>query len=117
MDFYFCETCGKRLTSVDLEQGSARNKKLKGVYCQQCSVGVTTVEFEAIKHGAPEPPASEAPPKSQQASGRIPDRVSKKAANPATPGILWPVVGGSGIVIVGLLAVAGSRSSSESAKS
>jgi DNA-directed RNA polymerase subunit RPC12/RpoP len=44
MNFYFCETCGKRLTDADLEQGAARNKKLKGVYCQSCAVGVMTME-------------------------------------------------------------------------
>jgi len=48
MKFWFCETCGKRLTEKDLEEGAARNKKLKGVFCQQCSVGVMTMEMEAI---------------------------------------------------------------------
>jgi formylglycine-generating enzyme required for sulfatase activity len=48
MNFWFCETCGKRLTEKDLEEGAARNKKLKGVYCQQCSVGVMTMEMDAI---------------------------------------------------------------------
>jgi hypothetical protein len=26
MQFWFCETCGKRLTDKDLEEGAARNK-------------------------------------------------------------------------------------------
>jgi len=41
--FYFCETCGKRVTDEE-----TRNKKLKGVYCKNCAVGVMTVEFDAI---------------------------------------------------------------------
>lgn len=49
MKFYFCETCGKRITEHDFEEGLARNKKLKGVYCQDCAVGVMTIEFDAIK--------------------------------------------------------------------
>src|SRR5256885_7984272 len=48
MNFWFCETCGKRLTEKDIEEGAARNKKLKGVFCQQCSVGVMTMEMDAI---------------------------------------------------------------------
>lgn len=48
MKFYFCETCGKRITDQQVEEGSARDKKLKGVYCQECAVGVMTIEFNAI---------------------------------------------------------------------
>ena len=46
--FYFCEICGKRITDVDIEQGRAHDKKLKGVYCQKCSLGVETVERLAV---------------------------------------------------------------------
>ena len=31
--FYFCETCGKRITDQQILEGLGRNKKLKGVYC------------------------------------------------------------------------------------
>src|SRR5882724_5605466 len=48
MQFWFCETCGKRLTDKDLEEGAARNKKLKGIFCAQCSVGVLTMEMDAV---------------------------------------------------------------------
>jgi hypothetical protein len=48
MNFYFCETCGKRITDVDLERGAGRDKKLKGVYCSGCAVGVMTMEMDAI---------------------------------------------------------------------
>src|ERR1051325_2099040 len=44
MNFYFCETCGKRLTEADLEEGRGKNKKLKGVYCSGCAAGVMTME-------------------------------------------------------------------------
>jgi hypothetical protein len=44
MNFWFCETCGKRLTDKDIDTGSARNKKLKGVFCKECAVGVLTME-------------------------------------------------------------------------
>jgi hypothetical protein len=57
--FYFCEKCGKRLTDAQIEQGLGRDKKLKGVYCKDCAVGVMTIEFLAIK--APEPAPITAP--------------------------------------------------------
>ncbi len=44
MKFYFCESCGKRLTEHDIDGGAAKNKKLKGVYCKKCAVGVMTME-------------------------------------------------------------------------
>lgn len=44
MKFYFCETCGKRLTENDLAEGAGKNKKLKGVFCKECAVGVTTMD-------------------------------------------------------------------------
>ncbi len=46
--FYFCETCGKRITDKQILDGLGRDKKLKGVYCKHCAVGVTTMEFDAI---------------------------------------------------------------------
>lgn len=44
MKFYFCEGCGRRLDENDISSGKARNKKLKGVYCDACAVGVTTMD-------------------------------------------------------------------------
>jgi hypothetical protein len=41
--FYFCETCGKRVTDQEV-----RDKKLKGVYCRSCAAGVMTIEFDAL---------------------------------------------------------------------
>ena len=43
MKFYFCETCGERVTEEDLARGEGRNKALRGVYCNECAAGVTTL--------------------------------------------------------------------------
>ncbi len=48
MKFYFCETCGKRITDRQILEGLGRDKKLKGIYCRSCAVGVTTLEFDAL---------------------------------------------------------------------
>ena len=44
MKFFFCEKCGERLTEHDIDGGDAKNKKLRGVFCKDCSVGVMTME-------------------------------------------------------------------------
>ena len=44
MKFYFCEACGKRVTEEDIREGQGADKKLKGVFCKACSVGVMTME-------------------------------------------------------------------------
>ncbi len=46
--FYFCETCGKRITDRQILEGQGRDKKLKGIFCSDCAVGVNTMEFDAI---------------------------------------------------------------------
>lgn len=48
MRLFFCKKCGKRLDDRDLESGTARDKKLKGVFCTECSVGVHTMEMQTI---------------------------------------------------------------------
>ncbi|GMV80773.1 MAG: hypothetical protein AMXMBFR7_19570 [Planctomycetota bacterium] len=48
MKFYFCETCGKRVTEVDLASGQARDKKMRGMYCEACAGSVMTLETEAL---------------------------------------------------------------------
>jgi hypothetical protein len=48
MKFYFCETCGKRVTDLDLAIGEGRDKKLKGIYCKGCAESVMTMEMNAI---------------------------------------------------------------------
>ncbi|MBI3829838.1 MAG: hypothetical protein HY291_09990 [Planctomycetes bacterium] len=80
MKFYFCETCGKRVTEKDVEAGQARNKKLKGVYCAQCSVGVMTMELlpvtedEARKILGKSPTPAAGTPLSPGSSGGKPKR-------------------------------------------
>jgi hypothetical protein len=49
MNFYFCESCGRRVTDKDLEVGAARNKQAKGVYCDDCAQGISTITFEALR--------------------------------------------------------------------
>lgn len=44
MKFYFCEKCGKRVTETDISAGQGRDKKLRGVYCDDCAEGVMTLE-------------------------------------------------------------------------
>lgn len=67
MKFYFCETCGKRLTEHDIDGGVAKNKKLKGVFCKECAIGVTTMESlplsdreakKVLEEGAAQPQSS-----------------------------------------------------------
>lgn len=48
MKFYFCEKCGKRVSDRELEAGAAKDKKVKGIFCLECAVGVTTRAFEPI---------------------------------------------------------------------
>jgi hypothetical protein len=48
MSFYFCESCGKRVTAADLARGQGRDKQLKGVHCAACADGTQTVAFDAI---------------------------------------------------------------------
>lgn len=48
MNFFFCEKCNRRITEAELESGLAHDKKAKGVFCRQCSIGVKTSEFTAI---------------------------------------------------------------------
>ncbi|GMV80930.1 MAG: hypothetical protein AMXMBFR7_21140 [Planctomycetota bacterium] len=51
MKFYFCETCGKRLTDAEIAAGQGRDKKLRGVYCAACAQGVMTMENLPMTEG------------------------------------------------------------------
>jgi len=46
--FFFCETCGRRITDKQILEGQGRDKKLKGVYCKDCAEGVMTMEMDAV---------------------------------------------------------------------
>ena len=48
MNFYFCESCGKRITDEEIKGGKGRDKKLKGVYCADCALGVSTMEMMPV---------------------------------------------------------------------
>lgn len=74
MELYFCETCGKRLSDGDVDSGRAKNKKLKGVYCSTCAVGVMTVEtLPVAADPAPKLPVKLAspPPKAPKETRRV----------------------------------------------
>ena len=109
MNFWFCETCGKRLTDKDLEEGAARNKKLKGVFCAECAVGVTTMEMEAIGveqlskgTGVPPAPAPSSSVKSGQIlqSQRITTKRAYGAKSPAPRSSRLPLMIASGAMFV-----------------
>ena len=88
MNFWFCETCGKRLTDQDLEAGKARDKKLKGVYCADCATGISTQEMAIVTdaqiherlQSEPPPPAIE-PLKPRRESHR---RIEPASSGPAS---------------------------------
>lgn len=126
MKFYFCETCGRRLTDKDLEAGAARNKKLKGVYCATCATGVTTLESLPLTNaqasrivkeegGAPSTPSHSPARKMRRTSGRTvqPDRRSKsmdRVPGPASTLRLWPWLGvAAALLITALIAVTGEK--------
>src|SRR5579862_5873929 len=92
MNFYFCESCNKRITDAELAAGSAKNKKVKGVYCSECASGVNTIEFEAmddteavkvISQTAPVSSGRLARPASVRTAGRGNDRSSSRGSRAA----------------------------------
>jgi DNA-directed RNA polymerase subunit RPC12/RpoP len=108
MKFYFCETCGKRVTDLDIQKGAGRDKKLKGVYCQSCAVGVTTMVDMPIIGDAP---SDGRPPK----SGGFAVRNRKMSDRESDDNLLPPPVAsrpfplamvalcGSGAVVLGVV--------------
>ena len=85
--FYFCETCGKRITDRQILEGQGRDKKLKGVFCSDCAVGVNTMEFDAIREADLRKPT-----RKSGGNGRVPtsgftsaDLGSKANITPAKP--------------------------------
>ncbi len=99
MKFYFCEGCGQRITEHDLAAGEGRDKKLKGVYCSNCAVGVMTMETlpltdeEARKvlESTPARPGSRAPsktPRRRTSAAGLP--ISDRAGTPRRQGVYHP---------------------------
>jgi formylglycine-generating enzyme required for sulfatase activity len=113
--FYFCETCGKRITDRQILEGLGRDKKLKGVYCKECAVGVTTMEMDAINIenlARPSPPRASPPPAGIRTAGNSPARSERSDIPPQSPGSASngrdnrvAVFGALGIVVV-VIAVA-----------
>jgi DNA-directed RNA polymerase subunit RPC12/RpoP len=82
--FYFCETCGKRITDRQILEGLGRDKKLKGVYCKDCAVGVMTMEFGAIKEVPSKPVTLSSSSGSKQGSSFGLSPAHRAPANPAS---------------------------------
>ncbi|GMV80345.1 MAG: hypothetical protein AMXMBFR7_15290 [Planctomycetota bacterium] len=128
MKFFFCETCGKRLTDADLAAGQARDKQVKGIYCADCAQSVMTMEFGALKEEqarallkdppnanagpAPELP-QHAPPNTVPVTTRrgarnssterlVPQRAQHKAAAETATGMVVTFVAGGAVLAMGL---------------
>lgn len=92
MKFYFCETCGKRLTDADLSKGAAFDKEVKGIYCAACAVGVHTMQFTAITDKDLQPGGNAATPPRRRttkavalpAAAHVPLKSSAAQIAPAT---------------------------------
>jgi hypothetical protein len=51
MNFYFCESCGKRVSDKELGVGGAARNIARGeTLCPDCTSNTTTMETEAIRH-------------------------------------------------------------------
>jgi len=118
--FFFCETCGKRITDKQILDGQGRDKKLKGVYCKDCAVGVMTMEMDAVniemlaksKRKTPSPLApeqNEARTSPNKASGmirthEIPQRHQQSMAAPAAKQLPLLLAIGMVIIVSGIVA-------------
>jgi hypothetical protein len=110
--FYFCETCGKRITDRQIEQGLGRDKKLKGVYCRDCAVGVNTVEMlaineETLKQKVNEHTASPITPITTPVRSDLPHTRRIAASAKATKRTTWKsapivlcVLGSTGMIVL-----------------
>ncbi|MCW8129213.1 MAG: hypothetical protein KIS92_02405 [Planctomycetota bacterium] len=117
MKFFFCESCGKRITEKDLEEGKARDKKLNGVYCSQCAKGVLTKELQALGDlpGRKANEASASHPRKRSTSAHaIPvaspreTREARLAPEPRnTKAVLIGLAAGLAVAAVALLMLAG----------
>lgn len=110
MKFYFCETCGKRLTEKDLDSGLGRNKKLKGVFCTACAVGVSTMDSlpltdeEALEiTGSPEAAGKQRVPTDGSPVRKGGDRRSSRkapAVPPPTPSLNRSLLIGAAVAVL-----------------
>jgi formylglycine-generating enzyme required for sulfatase activity len=51
--FWFCESCGQRVTDIDIAEHNAFDKQRRGVFCASCAAGVSTHEFVALRSPKP----------------------------------------------------------------
>lgn len=79
MKFYFCETCGQRITEEEIQEGLGKNKKLRGVYCKECAVGVTTMDSLPLTD-------DQAADLVQSEKSRAPKRFTPGSGQPNRPG-------------------------------
>lgn len=120
MKFYFCQVCGTRITEHDIEANKARDKKLKGVYCDQCAVGVSTMESLPMSEGEArevlgktdaKPPAKRQSgqrltPASSATRGNRSGRLKPRPDEVSKGGGMMPYIAGAAILlIVALVAI------------
>ena len=120
MKFYYCETCGKRVTDEDLASGMARDKQVKGVFCRDCKEGVSTIAFTPIKQSelrevqeAPtEPPrkpratfspATGARSRSGVTGATRKEQSEREPARGLPPGLRIGLVAGGAIMVVAVI--------------
>ncbi len=84
MKFYFCESCGKRITDEEIQEGLGKDKKLRGVYCKTCAVGVMTMETIPLTDEMASDLLKADHSKRTQSKGSIPKAVSQPRRRKAT---------------------------------
>ncbi|MCK6474637.1 MAG: PA14 domain-containing protein [Planctomycetes bacterium] len=86
MKFFFCESCGKRVSESDLAEGRGRDKQAKGVYCRECAKGVLTLDFEDV-------PERHIGPRGTPAGSRPPVRGRSRSSGAKLPATRAPTTG------------------------
>ncbi|MBE7467372.1 MAG: hypothetical protein HS116_28195 [Planctomycetes bacterium] len=127
MKFYFCEKCDKRLTEVDVARGAAKDKRLRGVFCADCSAGILTMENLPLtedqaravlecKSDKQLPVAGRSPGSSRTIS-RAPRRdVRPKSAGGGSPMVLIGAgAGAAALIVLVVLFSGGSKAPAQSA--
>lgn len=86
MKFFFCESCGKRVSEADLADGRGRDKQAKGVYCRECAKGVMTLDFDDV-------PERRVGPRGTPAGSRAPVRGRSRSSGARLPATRAPTTG------------------------
>lgn len=86
MKFFFCESCGKRISEADLAEGRGRDKQAKGVYCRECAKGVLTLDFDDV-------PERRIGPRGTPAGSRAPVRGRSRSSGAKLPATRAPTTG------------------------